>query len=136
MTYSGYLKLYLGDMLVAYDALYGWTTRRDQAPPPPEYYEPDRPEETCVPQQVRIPKGVEHRNLQKGQNGYSVEVVKKYEVHVSGCGYNYKYTDTVSTGVRTVSGTSYHVRDPKGNVCGYQPAQNCRGVVYCNVCPP
>jgi hypothetical protein len=40
VTYSGYLKLYLGDQLVAYDALYGWTIRREQAPPPPVYYEP------------------------------------------------------------------------------------------------
>jgi hypothetical protein len=29
VTYSGYLKLYLGDQLVAYDALYGWTIRRE-----------------------------------------------------------------------------------------------------------
>ena len=50
VTYSGYLKLYLGDQLVAYDALFGWTIRRDQAPPPPVYYEPSAPEETCVPQ--------------------------------------------------------------------------------------
>jgi hypothetical protein len=35
VTHSGYLKLYLGDQLVAYDALYGWTIRRDRAPPPP-----------------------------------------------------------------------------------------------------
>jgi hypothetical protein len=67
VTYSGYLKLYLGDQLVAYDALYGWTIRREQAPPPPVYYEPDRPEATCVPQVVRKPKGLEHRNLQQGQ---------------------------------------------------------------------
>jgi len=136
VTYSGYLKLYFGDKLVAYDALYGWTIGRDQAPPPPEYYEPDRPEATCVPQQVRIPKGMEHRNLQQGQNGYSVEVVKKYVVHEFGCGVDRTYTDTVSAGVYTANGNSYHTRDPNGNVCGFKQAQNCGGVVYCNVCPP
>jgi len=136
VTYSGYLKLYFGDKLVAYDALYGWTIGRDQAPPPPEYYEPDRPEATCVPQQVRIPKGMEHRNLQQGQNGYSVEVVKKYVVHEFGCGVDRTYTDTVSAGVYTANGNSYHTRDPNGNVCGFKQARNCGGVVYCNVCPP
>jgi len=134
VTYSGYLKLYLGDKLVAYDALYGWTIRRDQAPPPPVYSEPGEPETTCVPQKVRIPKGMEHRNLQKGQNGYSVQVVKKYEVHEFGCGVDRTYTDTVSAGVYTANGNSYHTTDPCGRVCGYQQAQNCGGVVYCGSC--
>jgi hypothetical protein len=64
VTYSGYLKLYLGDQLVAYDALYGWTIRREQAPPPSPPGIP-LPEETCVPQKVKKPKGLEHRNLEK-----------------------------------------------------------------------
>jgi hypothetical protein len=136
VTYSGYLKLYLGDKLVAYDALYGWTIRRDQAPPPPIDYEPGEPEATCVPQKVKTPKGLEHRNLVKGENSYSVEVVKKYEVREFGCGVDRTYTETVSAGVYTANGDSYHTKDPRNNVCGYQPAQNCRGVVYCNQCPP
>jgi hypothetical protein len=79
VTYSGYLKLYLGDQLVAYDALYGWTIRREPGPAAPRRLpEPSEPERTCVPQKVRKPKGLEHRNLQQGENGYSVEVVKKY----------------------------------------------------------
>jgi hypothetical protein len=135
VTYSGYLKLYLGDQLVAYDALYGWTIRRDQAPPPPVYYEPRQPETTCVPQKVRKPKGLEHRNLQQGENGYSVEVVKKYEVHEFGCGVDRKYTETISAGVYTATGTSYHTRDPNNKVCGFRQAQNCGGVVYCDACP-
>jgi hypothetical protein len=34
VTYSGYLKLYLGDKLVAYDALYGWTISGNTSPRP------------------------------------------------------------------------------------------------------
>jgi hypothetical protein len=135
VTYSGYLKLYLGDKLVAYDALYGWTIRRDQAPPPPEYYEPGEPETTCVPEKVRIPKGIEHRNLQQGQNGYSVEVVKKYVVREFGCGVDRTYTEEISAGVYTVNGISYHTKDPNNKVCGFKQAQNCHGVVYCDKCP-
>jgi hypothetical protein len=135
VTYSGYLKLYLGDKLVAYDALYGWTIRWEYVPPS-EGGSVSAPNGTCVPQKEVIPKGLEHRNLQKGQNGYSVDVYKKYEVHVFGCGVDYKYTITTKADVATVSGTSYHNRDPCGRVCGYQPAQNCGGVVYCGSCPP
>jgi hypothetical protein len=134
VTYSGYLKLYLGDKLVAYDALYGWTIRRDYVPPPPVYYEPDRPEETCVPQKVRTPKGIEHRNLVKGESGYSVQVVKKYEVHEFGCGVDRTYTEEISAGVYTATTTSYHVKDPNNNVCGYQMACPIGGQVYCK--PP
>jgi hypothetical protein len=135
VTYSGYLKLCLGDQLVAYDALYGWTIRRDQAPPPPVDYEPGEPEATCVPQKVRKSKGLEHRNLQKGEDGYSVEVVKKYEVHEFGCSVDRKYEETISAGVYTAKGDSYHNRDPHGNVCGFKQARNCHGVVYCDKCP-
>jgi hypothetical protein len=136
VTYSGYLKLYLGDQLVAYDALYGWTIRRDYVPPPPIEYEPGEPETTCVPQKVRKPKGLEHRNLQQGENSYSVEVVKKYEVREFGCGVDRKYTQTVSAGVYTTTGTSYHTKDPSNNVCGFKQARDCSGVVYCDACPP
>jgi hypothetical protein len=135
VTYSGYLKLYLGDKLVAYDALYGWTIRRDQAPPSAGG-SVSEPEATCVPQKVRTPKGIEHRNLQKGENSYTVEVVKKYEVREFGCGVDRTYTETVSAGVYTATGTSYHVKDPKNKVCGFKQADNCGGTVYCNQCPP
>jgi hypothetical protein len=134
VTYSGYLKLYLGDQLVAYDALYGWTIKRDYVAAPP-YHEPDRPETTCVPQVVRRPKGLEHRNLQQDGSGYSVEVVRKFEVRVFGCGVDYTYEERISAGVYTTTGTSYHVRDPHGRVCGFRQARNCRGVVYCDQCP-
>jgi hypothetical protein len=135
VTYSGYLKLYLGDQLVAYDALYGWTIRQDQAPPSAggSVSEPDS---TCVPQKVRTPKGIEHRNLEKGENSHTVEVVKKYLVHEFGCGVDRTYTEEISAGVYTATGTSYHTRDPCGRVCGYQPARNCGGTVYCGSCPP
>jgi len=135
VTYSGYLKLYLGDKLVAYDALYGWTIRRDQAPPPSEEVLNEKPDEACVPQKIRTPKGIEHRNLVKGENSYTVQVVKKYEVREFGCGVDRKYTEEISAGVYTANGNSYHTKDPKNNVCGYQQARDCSGVVYCNQCP-
>jgi len=134
VTYSGYLKLYLGDQLVAYDALYGWTIRREQAPPPSPPGIP-LPEETCVPQKVKKPKGLEHRNLEKSGNGYTVEVVRKYEVHEFGCGVDRKYTETISAGVYTATGTSYHTKDPNNKVCGFKQARNCGGAVYCDRCP-
>jgi hypothetical protein len=134
VTYSGYLKLYLGDQLVAYDALYGWTIRRDYVPPP-SLPEPDRPEGTCVPQRVRKPKGLVHRNFQQGQDGYSVEVRRVYEVREFGCGVDRTYTETISAGVYTATGTSYHTKDPNNNVCGFRQARNCRGTVYCDQCP-
>jgi hypothetical protein len=62
-------------------------------------------------------------------------VGKRYLVHEFGCGVDRRYEETISAGVNTVSGTSYHVTDPSGNVCGFQPAQNCGGIVYCDACP-
>jgi hypothetical protein len=134
VTYSGYLKLYLGDKLVAYDALYGWTIRADYVPPPPGGGSVSVPSSTCVPQKVRTPKGLEHRNLQKGEDGYTVGVVRKYEVREFGCGVDRTYEEVVTAGVYTVDGDSYHTRDPCGRLCGYQPAQNCGGRVYCGSC--
>ena len=133
VTYSGYLKLYLGDKLVAYDALYGWTIRIDYVPPPPgdSVGEPDG---TCVPQTVKTPKGMQHSNLQQNQNGYTVTAQKTYQVREFGCGVDRTYTQTVSVGVYTVNGNSYHTRDPSGNVCGYQSARDCGGTVYCREC--
>jgi hypothetical protein len=63
-------------------------------------------------------------------------VGKRYEVHEFGCGVDRKYEVTRTARVNTVSGTSYHVTDPSGNACGYQPARDCGGAVYCNACPP
>jgi hypothetical protein len=135
VTYSGYLKLYLGDKLVAYDALYGWTIRRDQAPPPPVYYgEPSAPSGTCVPQKTEEPVRVQHSNLQKGSNSYTVTVQVVYQVREFGCGVDRTYEETKTTGVYTANGNSYHTTDPCGRVCGYQPAQTCGGVVYCGSC--
>ena len=134
VTYSGYLKLYLGDKLVAYDALYGWTIRVDYAPPS-EGGSVSEPNGTCVIQRKEIPKGLEHGNLQKGENSYSVKVGKRYEAHEFGCGVDRKYEVIRTARVNTVSGTSYHVTDPRGNACGYQSARDCGGIVYCNKCP-
>jgi hypothetical protein len=78
---------------------------------------------------------LEHRNLQQDESGYSVEVVKKYEVREFGCGVDRTYTETISAGVYTATGTSYHVKDPNNKVCGFKQAQNCGGTVYCDMCP-
>jgi hypothetical protein len=134
VTYSGYLKLYLGDKLVAYDALYGWTIRQDQAPPSGGGGSVSKPNGTCVIQRKEIPKGVVHGDLQQGQNGYSVKVGKRFEVHEFGCGVDRRYEVIRNARVNTVSGTSYQNTDPNNNVCGYQSAQDCSGIVYCGGC--
>jgi len=134
VTYSGYLKLYLGDQLVAYDALYGWTIRIDQAPPSAGG-SVSTPDETCIPQKERIRKGLEHRGFTNSTSGYSVTVSKRFLVHEFGCGIDRKYEETTTGRVNTVNGNYYHNTDPNGNVCGYQRAQNCHGIVYCGSCP-
>jgi len=135
VTYSGYLKLYLGDKLVAYDALYGWTIKRDYAPPPSEGGSVSAPNGTCVPQKDVRRRGLIHTDLQKGENSYSVTVYKRREVREFGCGVDRKREELIRADVATVDGTSYHTRDPNGNVCGFKPAENCRGTVYCGQCP-
>jgi hypothetical protein len=125
-TYSGYLKLYLGDKLVAYDAFYGWTTRREQILLPPAGDSVSKPNDTCVPQKTVERKGLIHRNFKKGEDSYSVEVYERRVVHEFGCGVDRTYEEIVRADVATVTGTSYHVRDPRGNVCGFKQAQNCR----------
>jgi hypothetical protein len=137
VTYSGYLKLYLGDQLVAYDALYGWTIRRDYVPPPPPpvgYGEPAAPGETCVTQRVETPVRVQHSNLQKGDNSYTATVQVVYKVREFGCGIDRTYEETRTAGTYTVNGNSYHTTDPNNKVCGYQQAQNCGNIVYCGKC--
>jgi hypothetical protein len=132
VTYSGYLKLYLGDKLVAYDAFHGWMYKLN---PPPAYGSVNRPNEVCVPQKDVKRKGIIHKNFRKGEDDYSVEVYKAHEVHEFGCGVDRKYIEIVRADVATVSGTSYHVKDPNNKVCGFKQAQNCDGVVYCDRCP-
>jgi hypothetical protein len=130
-TYSGYLKLYLGNKLVAYDAFYGWMYKLN---PPPTDSSVSKPSDTCVPQKDVKRKGIIHRNLQKGADSYSVEVYKRYEVREFGCGIDRRYEETLRADVATVTGTSYHVKDPENRVCGFKQAENCRGTVYCGGC--
>jgi hypothetical protein len=135
VTYSGYLKLYLGDKLVAYDALYGWTIRKDQAPPSAGG-SVSEPGGTCVTQKVIVKReGIVHTDLTNSTNGYLVNVRKRFVIHEFGCGVDRTYEETISAGVYTADGTSYHTRDPSGNVCGFKQARDCGGVVYCNKCP-
>jgi hypothetical protein len=131
VTYSGYLKLYLGNNLVAYDAFYGWVYKINSSSIENSV---NKPEGTCVPQKTVIRKGLSHSNLNKGDGSYSVEVYKNYEVREFGCGVDRTYTTQTKADVATVQGTSYHVKDPNNNVCGYQQAQNCGGTVYCGGC--
>ena len=133
VTYSGYLKLYLGDKLVAYDALYGWTIRADYVPPPPGG-SVSEPGGTCVPQKERIPKGLVHKDLTNSTSGYSVTVSKRFLVHEFGCGVDRTYIETTTGRVNTVNGNYYQNTDPNRRVCGYQQAQTCGGVVYCGEC--
>ena len=132
VTYSGYLKLYLGDKLVAYDAFYGWMYKLN---PPPTDGPVTKPSDTCVPQKDAKRKGIIHRDLQKGEDSYSVEVLKRFEMREFGCGIDRRYEETLRADVATVTGTSYHVKDPRNRVCGFKEARNCHGVVYCDVCP-
>jgi len=131
VTYAGQLKLYLGDRLVAYDALYGWTVVRETAQSstgtPAE-----RPESVCVPQFVKIPKGQVHGNLRNTTKGYYVEVYNVYEVREFGCGVDRTYTERIKVAAVTADGTSYHVYDSQSQTaCGFRAARNCGGVVCC-----
>jgi len=131
VTYAGQLKLYLGDRLVAYDALYGWTVVRETAQSstgtPAE-----RPESVCVPQFVKIPKGQVHGNLRNTTKGYYVEVYNVYEVREFGCGVDRTYTERIKVAAVTADGTSYHVYDSQSQTaCGFRRADNCGDVVCC-----
>jgi len=131
-VFSVTLALYLGDRLVAYDEMYGEFGDGSDCDYSPSVSSPGYT--LCVPQHIRIPKGLDHRNFRPTGGGYTVEVHKKYEVREFGCGVDRRYS--TSTGVNVASdGKHYHVRDPGGNTCGYQQARTCNGIVYCGSCP-
>jgi len=70
--------------------------------------------------------------LNKGPDGYSVQVVNYDIIRVTGCGYDYTYRETTSVTTLTADGNIYQVTDPEGNVCGYDRAErDDDGVVRC-----
>ncbi len=134
VTYVGKLELIYNGQPVAVDAFYGWY--RDIE------YRPGGGEggggsvsATCVPTIIKTGENQIHRDLNKGDNGYSVTVVNYATVRVAGCGESRTYTVTTHVRTITVDGTTYHVTDPRNHVCGYGQARNCNGIVYCNECP-
>jgi hypothetical protein len=137
-SYVGYVQLTFDNgKLASYDAIYGWgivlVDKRTETPPPPPpptisnlvlRFLGGPPNGTCVPAVSTIEAGILHRNLQKTDKGYSVEVYKRYIVTTTGCGYNethetFQYVTTV-----TANGQDYHVIDRNGNMCGFKDACN------------
>jgi hypothetical protein len=123
---------------VAVDAFYGWYYMLTSYTPPPE---PPPVEygggsvSFCTPTRVKIDEDQEHRELNKYDNGYSVQVVNYAIIRVTGCGYDYTYRETTYVTVLTADGNIYQVTDDKGNVCGFGQARACKdNVVRCE-CP-
>jgi hypothetical protein len=143
-SFAGYLELTFSGGIASYDAIYGWGValvgvRYDYAPPPPPTTSesPVAPEGKCVPVKQVKKAGLVHRQLQKGDGSYSVEVYRRNIITETGCGEDKTYEELQYVKTETVDGTTYHVRDPCGRKCGYDEARTCdNGVVYCGVCPP
>ena len=143
-SYVGYVQLTFDNgKLASYDAMYGWgivlVDKRNEAPPPPAtsdlvlQFLGGPPNGTCVPTVSITEAGILHRNLQKTDKGYSVEVYKRYIVTITGCGRNESYETFRYVTTATANGQDYHVIDRNGNMCGYQKACNGPGGwVQCN----
>ncbi len=138
VTYRGVMNLTYNGKPAALDAFYGWyymlTSYTPPPPPPPSGGPPPVEAATCIPTMTKIGEDQEHRELNKGTNGYSVQVVNYAIIRETGCGYDYTYR--VATYVRTLTanGDIYQVTDPCGRVCGHGQAITCNGVVYCGSC--
>jgi hypothetical protein len=142
VTYRGVMNLTYYEP-VALDAFYGWyymLTNYTLPPPPPP---PDRGPPIdysgggsfCTPTRVKIGEDQEHRELNTGTNGYSVQVVNHAIIRVTGCGYDYTYRVATYVTTLTADGNIYQVTDPEGNVCGFGQARACKdNVVRCE-CP-
>jgi hypothetical protein len=142
VTYRGAMNLTYNGEPAALDAFYGWyymVTSYTLPPPPPPPIEP-RPLEytgsfsTCTPTRIKIGEEQEHRELNKGSNGYSVQVVVYNIIRMTGCGYDYTYREVAYVTTITADGNIYQATDPCGRVCGYGQAITCNGVVYCGSC--
>ena len=139
VTYRGVMNLTYNGKPVALDAFYGWYYMLTSytLPPPPPPPEPPRIEyrgsaSFCTPTMIKIGEDQEHRELNKGTNGYSVQVVNYAIIRVTGCGSDYTYKEVTSVTTLTANGDIYQVTDDKGNVCGYDRAErDDDGVVRC-----
>ncbi len=142
VTYRGVMNLTYNGNPVALDAFYGWyymlTTYTLPPPPPPSGGPPpvEYVGSTCTPTRIKIGEDQEHRELNKGSNGYSVQVVNYAIIRETGCGYDYTYRVATYVTTLTADGNIYQATDPCGRVCGYNQATTCNGVVYCGSCPP
>jgi len=142
VTYRGVMNLTYSGESSALDAFYGWyymVTTYTLPPPPPPPEPPPRFEYSgggsfCTPTRIKIGEDQEHRELNKGSNGYSVQVIVYNMIRVTGCGYSYTYREVTYVTTLTASGDIYQVTDPCGRVCGYNRATTCNGVVYCGSC--
>ncbi len=138
VTYRGVMNLTYNGNPVALDAFYGWyymVTSYALPPPPPP---PDEPViytgggSFCTPTRIKIGEEQEHRELNKGSNDYSVQVVVYAIIRVTGCGYDYTYGEVISVTTLTANGDIYQVTDDNGKVCGYDRAEkDDDGVVRC-----
>jgi len=138
VTYRGVMNLTHGGKPVAVDAFYGWyymrTSYTPPPPPPPSGGPPpvEHDGSFCIPTMVKIDEDQEHRELNKGDSGYSVQVVNYAMIRVTGCGSDYTYRVATYVTVLTADGNIYQVTDDNGNVCGFDQAENDDdGVVRC-----
>jgi hypothetical protein len=138
VTYRGVMNLTYNEP-VALDAFYGWyymLTSYTPPPPPPPSGGPPPVEyvgSTCTPTMIKIGEDQEHRELNKGDSGYSVQVVNYAVIRETGCGYDRTYRVATYVKTLTADGNIYQVTDDKGNVCGFGQAQRCKdGVVRCD----
>ncbi|MFP3169478.1 MAG: hypothetical protein RXR01_10250, partial [Thermoproteus sp.] len=124
VNYAGWLKLYLNNTLVSYDAMYGTLDVLIQ-PPSSSSHSVGTPSSICVPVEAKTPLGLGHKDLQKYGGSYQVDVYKKYLVTIQGCGQDTSYVDTEYVTTRQVSSTMYNVFDHLNNAtCNYYQAQN------------
>jgi len=138
VTYRGVMNLTYNGRPAALDAFYGWyymlTTYTPPPPPPPSGGPPpvEYVGSTCTPTIIKIGEDQEHRELNKGSNGYSVQVVNYAIMRMTGCGYDYTYRKTTYVRTITADGNIYQVTDENGYVCGFGTAERCDdGVVRC-----
>jgi hypothetical protein len=123
VNYAGWLKLYLNNTLVSYDAMYG--TLDVLISPPSGSHSVGTPGGVCVPVETKTPLGLGHKDLQKYGGSYQVDAYKKYLVTIQGCGQDTSYVDTEYVTTRQVSSTVYNVFDHLNNAtCNYYQAQN------------
>jgi hypothetical protein len=139
VTYRGVMNLTYNGEPAALDAFYGWyymlTSYTPPPPPPPSGGPPPVEGVACIPTMIKIGEDQEHRELNTGDNGYSVQVVNYAIIRVTGCGEDYTYRKATYVRTLTADGNIYQVTDDEGNVCGFGQARTCDdGVVRCK-CP-